>query len=148
MVKVKKNISEDKGARLIRQNAQEFSLQTKLKLVLCQVRFQKGRVGIVSKSGTLIYEAADQVVKSWFGVFTAIGIGGESNYWNYTKEVLELFINDPETDAVVMIGEIGGSLEAEAARWYKEIGSTKPVVGFIAGQTVLKVEQWDTLVQF
>ena len=100
--------------------------------------FKKGRVGIVSKSGTLTYEAADQVVRAGYGVSTAIGIGGDPIIGTTTKEALELFINDPETDAVVMIGEIGGSLEAEAARWYKESGSKKPVVGFIAGQTAPK----------
>ena len=100
--------------------------------------FKKGKIGIVSKSGTLTYEAADQVVKAGFGVSTAIGIGGDPIIGTTTKEALELFINDPETEAVVMIGEIGGNLEAEAARWYKESGSTKPVVGFIAGQTAPK----------
>ena len=100
--------------------------------------FKKGRVGIVSKSGTLTYEAADQVVKAGYGVSTAIGIGGDPIIGTTTKDALELFINDPETEAVVMIGEIGGNLEAEAARWYKASGSTKPVVGFIAGQTAPK----------
>lgn len=100
--------------------------------------FKKGTVGIVSKSGTLTYEAADQVVRAGFGVSTAIGIGGDPIIGTTTKEALELFINDPETDAVVMIGEIGGSLEAEAARWYRDSGSKKPVVGFIAGQTAPK----------
>src|SRR5690606_11455530 len=93
--------------------------------------FKKGKVGIVSKSGTLTYEAADQVVKAGFGISTAIGIGGDPIIGTTTKQALELFINDPETEAVVMIGEIGGQLEAEAARWYKESGSKKPVVGFI-----------------
>ncbi|HUH34840.1 MAG TPA: succinate--CoA ligase subunit alpha [Moheibacter sp.] len=97
--------------------------------------FKKGKVGIVSKSGTLTYEAADQVVKAGYGISTAIGIGGDPIIGTTTKEALELFINDPDTEAVVMIGEIGGQLEAEAARWYKETGSKKPVVGFIAGQT-------------
>ena len=97
--------------------------------------FKKGKVGIVSKSGTLTYEAADQVVKAGYGISTAIGIGGDPIIGTTTKQALEMFINDPETEAVVMIGEIGGQLEAEAARWYKETGSKKPVVGFIAGQT-------------
>ena len=97
--------------------------------------FKKGKVGIVSKSGTLTYEAADQVVKAGYGISTAIGIGGDPIIGTTTKQALEMFINDPETEAVVMIGEIGGQLEAEAARWYKETGSIKPVVGFIAGQT-------------
>ncbi|MDD3771978.1 MAG: succinate--CoA ligase subunit alpha [Weeksellaceae bacterium] len=100
--------------------------------------FKKGKVGIVSKSGTLTYEAADQVVKVGYGISTAIGIGGDPIIGTTTKEALELFINDPDTEAVVMIGEIGGQLEAEAARWYKETGSKKPVIGFIAGQTAPK----------
>ena len=97
--------------------------------------FKKGRVGIVSKSGTLTYEAADQVVKQGLGITTAIGIGGDPIIGTTTKEAVELLINDPETEAVVMIGEIGGQLEADAANWYKDSGSTKPVVGFIAGET-------------
>jgi succinyl-CoA synthetase alpha subunit len=97
--------------------------------------FKKGRVGIVSKSGTLTYEAADQVVKQGLGITTAIGIGGDPIIGTTTKEAVELLINDPETEAVVMIGEIGGQLEAEAANWYKASGSKKPVVGFIAGET-------------
>ncbi len=96
--------------------------------------FKKGRVGIVSKSGTLTYEAADQVAKAGLGVSTAVGIGGDPIIGTTTKEVMELFMNDEETEAVVMIGEIGGGMEAEAARWYKE-NPKKPVVGFIAGQT-------------
>lgn len=96
--------------------------------------FKKGRVGIVSKSGTLTYEAADQVAKAGLGVSTAVGIGGDPIIGTTTKEVMELFMNDDETEAVVMIGEIGGGMEAEAARWYKE-NPKKPVVGFIAGQT-------------
>jgi succinyl-CoA synthetase alpha subunit len=97
--------------------------------------FKKGRVGVVSKSGTLTYEAADQVVKQGLGVSTAIGIGGDPIIGTTTKEALELLINDSETDCVVMIGEIGGQLEGDAAQWYKESGSNKPVVGFIAGET-------------
>jgi succinyl-CoA synthetase alpha subunit len=96
--------------------------------------FKQGRIGIVSKSGTLTYEAADQVAKAGLGVSTAVGIGGDPIIGTTTREALELFMNDPETDAVVMIGEIGGGMEAEAARWYKE-NAKKPVVGFIAGQT-------------
>ena len=97
--------------------------------------FKSGKVGIVSKSGTLTYEAADQVVKQGLGITTAIGIGGDPIIGTTTKEAVELLINDPETEAVVMIGEIGGQLEADAAEWYKNSGSKKPVVGFIAGQT-------------
>ncbi len=97
--------------------------------------FKKGKVGIVSKSGTLTYEAADQVVRQGLGITTAIGIGGDPIIGTTTKQAVELLINDPETECVVMIGEIGGQLEAEAARWYKESGSKKPIVGFIAGET-------------
>ena len=97
--------------------------------------FKKGKVGIVSKSGTLTYEAADQVVKQGLGITTAIGIGGDPIIGTTTKEAVEMLINDPETEAVVMIGEIGGQLEADAANWYKASGSKKPVVGFIAGET-------------
>ncbi len=96
--------------------------------------FKKGNIGIVSKSGTLTYEAADQVAKAGLGVSTAIGIGGDPIIGTTTKEAVELLMNDPETDGIVMIGEIGGSMEAEAARWVKS-NSRKPVVGFIAGQT-------------
>jgi len=96
--------------------------------------FKKGNIGIVSKSGTLTYEAADQVVKAGLGITTAIGIGGDPIIGTTTKEAVELLMNDPETHGIVMIGEIGGNLEADAAKWIKENG-TKPVVGFIAGQT-------------
>jgi len=97
--------------------------------------FKKGKVGIVSKSGTLTYEAADQVVKQGLGITTAIGIGGDPIIGTTTKQAVELLINDPETECVVMIGEIGGQLEADAANWYKTSGSKKPIVGFIAGET-------------
>ncbi|MEM7109783.1 MAG: succinate--CoA ligase subunit alpha [Bacteroidota bacterium] len=100
--------------------------------------FQSGRIGVVSKSGTLTYEAADQVVKAGLGISTAIGIGGDPIIGTSTKQAVELLVNDPETDAIVMIGEIGGNYEAEAARWIKEQGNPKPVVGFIAGQTAPK----------
>tara|TARA_Y100001954_G_C15727927_1_gene561711 strand:- start:174 stop:1052 length:879 start_codon:yes stop_codon:yes gene_type:complete len=96
--------------------------------------FKKGNIGIVSKSGTLTYEAADQVVKAGMGISTAIGIGGDPIIGTTTKDAVELFMNDHETEGIIMIGEIGGQLEADAARWIKENG-TKPVVGFIAGQT-------------
>jgi len=96
--------------------------------------FKPGRIGIVSKSGTLTYEAADQVVKAGMGISTAIGIGGDPIIGTPTKDAVALLMNDPETDGIIMIGEIGGSMEAEAAEWIKA-NKTKPVVGFIAGQT-------------
>ena len=99
--------------------------------------FEKGKIGIVYKSGTLTYEAADQVAKSGLGITTAIGIGGDPIIGTTTKEAVELLMNDPDTDGIVMIGEIGGNLEANAAKWVKENG-TKPVVGFIAGETAPK----------
>jgi succinyl-CoA synthetase alpha subunit len=99
--------------------------------------FKKGKIGIVSKSGTLTYEAADQVAKAGMGITTAIGIGGDPIIGTTTREAVELLMNDPETEGIVMIGEIGGNLEAIAARWIKENG-TKPVVGFIAGETAPK----------
>lgn len=100
--------------------------------------FKKGKIGIVSKSGTLTYEAADQVAKAGLGITTAIGIGGDPIIGTTTKEAVELLMNDPETEGIIMIGEIGGSLEADAARWIKANGNKKPVVGFIAGQTAPK----------
>jgi succinyl-CoA synthetase alpha subunit len=100
--------------------------------------FKKGKVGIVSKSGTLTYEAADQVVKQGLGITTAIGIGGDPIIGTTTKQAVELLMNDPETEAIIMIGEIGGQLEADAARWVKADGNRKPVIGFIAGETAPK----------
>jgi succinyl-CoA synthetase alpha subunit len=100
--------------------------------------FKKGTVGIVSKSGTLTYEAADQVVKQGLGITTAIGIGGDPIIGTTTKQAVELLMNDPETECIVMIGEIGGQLEADAAHWVKADGNRKPVVGFIAGETAPK----------
>ena len=100
--------------------------------------FKKGTVGIVSKSGTLTYEAADQVVKQGLGITTAIGIGGDPIIGTTTKEAVELLMNDPETEAIIMIGEIGGQLEADAAKWIKADGNRKPVIGFIAGETAPK----------
>jgi succinyl-CoA synthetase alpha subunit len=97
--------------------------------------FKKGNVGIISKSGTLTYEAADQVVREGFGISTAIGIGGDPIIGTTTKDAVELFMNDSETEAIVMIGEIGGQLEAEAAQYVKATGNKKPVIGFIAGET-------------
>ena len=100
--------------------------------------FKKVTVGIVSKSGTLTYEAADQVVKQGLGITTAIGIGGDPIIGTTTKEAVELLMNDPETEAIIMIGEIGGQLEADAAKWIKADGNRKPVIGFIAGETAPK----------
>jgi succinyl-CoA synthetase alpha subunit len=138
MVKVKSYIA-DRECRLIGPNCPGIITSDEAKIgIMPGFVFKKGKVGIVSKSGTLTYEAADQVVRAGFGISTAIGIGGDPIIGTTTREALELFINDPETEAVVMIGEIGGGLEAEAARWYKASGSTKPVVGFIAGQTAPK----------
>jgi len=100
--------------------------------------FKKGTVGIVSKSGTLTYEAADQVVKQGMGITTAIGIGGDPIIGTTTKQAVEMLMNDPETKCIVMIGEIGGQLEADAAKWIKADGNRKPVIGFIAGETAPK----------
>lgn len=100
--------------------------------------FSKGTIGLVSKSGTLTYEAVDQLTKVGLGQTTAIGIGGDPIIGTTTKQAVELLMNDPDTEAIVMIGEIGGGMEAEAARWIKETGNKKPVVGFIAGQTAPK----------
>lgn len=135
MVKVK-NYLQDKNTRLVGPNCPGVITAGECKVgIMPGFVFIKGRVGIVSKSGTLTYEAADQVAKAGLGISTAVGIGGDPIIGTTTKEAVELFMNDPETDAIVMIGEIGGGMEAEAARWIKENGNKKPVVGFIAGQT-------------
>ena len=135
MVRVK-NFLQGKNTRLIGPNCPGVITADECKVgIMPGFVFKKGRVGIVSKSGTLTYEAADQVAKAGLGISTAIGIGGDPIIGTTTKEAVELFMNDPETDAIVMIGEIGGGMEAEAARWIKETGNKKPVVGFIAGQT-------------
>ncbi|MDT0558679.1 succinate--CoA ligase subunit alpha [Ichthyenterobacterium sp. W332] len=127
---------QDKNCRLIGPNCPGVITPGEAKVgIMPGFVFKSGKVGIVSKSGTLTYEAADQVVKQGLGITTAIGIGGDPIIGTTTKEAVELLINDPETEAVVMIGEIGGQLEADAANWYKESGSNKPVVGFIAGET-------------
>lgn len=135
MVKVK-NFLQGKGTRLIGPNCPGVITAGECKVgIMPGFVFKQGRIGIVSKSGTLTYEAADQVAKAGLGISTAVGIGGDPIIGTTTKEAVELFMNDPETDAIVMIGEIGGGMEAEAARWIKESGNKKPVVGFIAGQT-------------
>ncbi|MCB0508653.1 MAG: succinate--CoA ligase subunit alpha [Bacteroidetes bacterium] len=127
-----------KGARMIGPNCPGIITADEAKIgIMPGFVFKKGRIGIVSKSGTLTYEAADQVVKAGFGISTAIGIGGDPIIGTSTKEAVELFMNDDETDAIVMIGEIGGSMEADAARWIKD-NKKKPVIGFIAGQTAPK----------
>ena len=100
--------------------------------------FKKGNVGIISKSGTLTYEAADQVVSEGLGISTALGIGGDPIIGTTTCDALKLFISDPDTNCIVIIGEIGGQLEAEAAKWLKEEGNSKPVIAFIAGETAPK----------
>lgn len=134
MIMVKEYLTGRK-ARLIGPNCPGVITADECKVgIMPGFVFKKGRIGIVSKSGTLTYEAADQVVKAGLGISTAIGIGGDPIIGTTTKEAVELFMNDKDTDGIIMIGEIGGSLEAEAARWIKANG-TKPVVGFIAGQT-------------
>ncbi|AOW16052.1 succinate--CoA ligase subunit alpha [Polaribacter vadi] len=135
MVKVKAYIA-NKDTRLVGPNCPGVITPDEAKVgIMPGFIFKKGKVGIVSKSGTLTYEAADQVVKQGFGITTAIGIGGDPIIGTTTKEAVEMLMNDPETEAIVMIGEIGGNLEAEAAQWIKADGNRKPVVGFIAGQT-------------
>ena len=127
---------KDKDCRLVGPNCPGVITPDEAKVgIMPGFVFKKGNVGIVSKSGTLTYEAADQVVRSGYGITTAIGIGGDPIIGTTTKEAVELLINDAETECVVMIGEIGGQLEADAANWYKESGSVKPIVGFIAGET-------------
>lgn len=134
MVKVK-NYLLDSEARLVGPNCPGVITADECKVgIMPGFIFKKGKIGIVSKSGTLTYEAADQVAKAGLGISTAIGIGGDPIIGTTTREAVELFMNDEETEGIVMIGEIGGSMEADAAKWIKENG-TKPVVGFIAGQT-------------
>lgn len=130
---------KQKGARLIGPNCPGVITPEEAKVgIMPGFVFKKGTVGIVSKSGTLTYEAADQVVKQGLGITTAIGIGGDPVIGTTTKEAVELLMNDPETECIIMIGEIGGQLEAEAARWVKADGNRKPVVGFIAGESAPK----------
>jgi succinyl-CoA synthetase alpha subunit len=135
MVKVK-NFLKSTSARLIGPNCPGVITADECKVgIMPGFVFKKGKIGIVSKSGTLTYEAADQVAKAGLGISTAVGIGGDPIIGTTTKEAVEFFMNDAGTDAIVMIGEIGGGMEAEAARWIKDNGNKKPVVGFIAGQT-------------
>ena len=135
MVKVKSYIDQ-RDCRLVGPNCPGVITPEEAKVgIMPGFVFKKGKVGIVSKSGTLTYEAADQVVRQGLGITTAIGIGGDPIIGTTTKDAVKMFMNDPETDAIVMIGEIGGQLEAEAARWIKADGNRKPVIGFIAGQT-------------
>ena len=135
MVKVK-NYLKGSNTRLVGPNCPGVITADECKVgIMPGFVFIKGRIGIVSKSGTLTYEAADQVAKAGLGISTAVGIGGDPIIGTTTKEAVEFFMTDADTDAIVMIGEIGGGMEAEAARWIKENGNKKPVVGFIAGQT-------------
>ena len=134
MVKAK-NYLLGKNTRLIGPNCPGVITADECKVgIMPGFVFKKGKIGIVSKSGTLTYEAADQVAKAGLGISTAVGIGGDPIIGTPTREAVELLMNDPETEGIVMIGEIGGSMEADAARWIKE-NNRKPVVGFIAGQT-------------
>ena len=138
MIKVKAYI-KDKSVVLIGPNCPGIITPEEAKIgIMPGFIFKKGRVGIVSKSGTLTYEAADQVVKSGYGISTAIGVGGDPIIGTSLLDSLKLFMDDPETDIIVLIGEIGGQLEIEAATWVKSSGNKKPVVGFIAGETAPK----------
>ena len=135
MIKVKNHI-EGKDVILIGPNCPGVITPEEAKVgIMPGFIFKKGSVGVISKSGTLTYEAADQVVKQGLGISTAIGIGGDPIIGTTVKDALKLFINDSETEIIVLIGEIGGQLEADAAKWYKESKSSKPVIGFIAGET-------------
>ncbi|MDO8970273.1 MAG: succinate--CoA ligase subunit alpha [Saprospiraceae bacterium] len=138
MVRAKAYIA-DKGVRLIGPNCPGIITPDEAKVgIMPGFVFKRGSIGLVSKSGTLTYEAADQLAKAGLGITTAIGIGGDPIIGTTTREAIELFMNDPETEGIVMIGEIGGGLEAEAAKWIRANGNQKPVVGFIAGQTAPK----------
>jgi len=138
MIKVSDYI-KDKDCRLVGPNCPGVITPDEAKVgIMPGFVFKKGTVGIVSKSGTLTYEAADQVVRKGFGITTAIGIGGDPIIGTTTKEAVQLLMDDPETECIVMIGEIGGELEADAAKWVKSDGNKKPVVGFIAGETAPK----------
>jgi succinyl-CoA synthetase alpha subunit len=134
-----KEYLKNKPVRLIGPNCPGVMTAEECKVgIMPGFIFKKGTIGIVSKSGTLTYEAVDQLTKAGLGQTTAIGIGGDPIIGTTTKEAVELLMNDPETEGIVMIGEIGGGMEAEAARWIKADGNRKPVVGFIAGQTAPK----------
>lgn len=138
MIRVKAYV-DNKGVRLIGPNCPGIITPDEAKVgIMPGFVFKRGPIGLVSKSGTLTYEAADQIAKAGLGITTAIGIGGDPIIGTSTREAIELFMNDPETEGIVMIGEIGGSLEADAARWIRANGNKKPVVGFIAGQTAPK----------
>lgn len=138
MVKVSQYI-QSKDCRMVGPNCPGVITPEEAKVgIMPGFVFKKGSIGIVSKSGTLTYEAADQVVREGLGITTAIGIGGDPIIGTTTKEAVALLMEDPETEAIVMIGEIGGQLEADAAQWVKENGNKKPVVGFIAGETAPK----------
>ena len=136
MIAVKHYLKDRKGITMIGPNCPGVMTAGECKVgIMPGFIFTKGKIGIVSKSGTLTYEAVDQLTKAGLGQTTASGIGGDPIIGTTTKEAVELLMNDPETEGIVMIGEIGGGMEAEAARWIKETGNKKPVVGFIAGQT-------------
>jgi succinyl-CoA synthetase alpha subunit len=138
MILVKEYI-RDRNIRLIGPNCPGVITAEECKVgIMPGFIFKKGTIGLISKSGTLTYEAVDQLTKAGLGQSTAIGIGGDPIIGTTTKQALELLMNDPETEAIVMIGEIGGGMEPEAARWVKADGNRKPVVGFIAGQTAPK----------
>ena len=138
MVKVADYI-KDKDCTLVGPNCPGVITPEEAKVgIMPGFVFKKGNVGIVSKSGTLTYEAADQVVREGMGITTAIGIGGDPIIGTTTRDAVEMFMNDPETEAIVVIGEIGGQLEADAANWIKDNGNKKPVIGFIAGETAPK----------
>lgn len=138
MIMVKEYLA-DKDCRMVGPNCPGVMTAGEAKVgIMPGFIFNKGRIGVVSKSGTLTYEAVDQLTKVGLGQSTAIGIGGDPIIGTSMKEAVELLLNDPETDGVVMIGEIGGQMEPDAARWIKENGSKKPIVGFIAGETAPK----------